>query len=153
MAMLRKQFPSMEGLYETTVYHTEGFKPIDYHKDFVQPIHVGSDHWGLLTNISLTNDQKKDTVIYYDSNIHFNRGSKGTWDVPPAVEWQAIQLLMASIQNHDLKHINIFTYPSHQQENGHDCGLHVIATMTTLLFGKTQERLFIKVNSENNCWT
>jgi hypothetical protein len=47
LRIVSKQFPHIQSLQSTSVYRTQGFRPIDSSKDFIQIVHAGIDHWAI----------------------------------------------------------------------------------------------------------
>ena len=132
LVLLKNYFGiNIQGFFDTGVYSTYGFKSINPELDFAQPIHTGSSHWSLLTNIGVPQEERKNTVYYFDSMIKMRPGSMTRAIVPPAVEWQVCQLLRNTQESNYIIKIR----PCSQQQNFSDCGLFALANCTNICFG------------------
>ncbi len=138
--LLKMQFPELNALFPTTLYLGTGFPCINPSHDFIQPIHAGSDHWAVLTNIFVEKDQRHNTVILYDSMIRMENNSRTKCIISSAVFWQANQLLHSKGSN--MSNITIRVHPCMQQSNAWDCGPFAIANCIMLAYGKDPQ--FVK---------
>jgi hypothetical protein len=135
--IMETQFPDIQCSQSTCLYKTQGFLAVDSSRDFVQIAHGGISHWGLITNIGLTAEEREDSVIVYDSLTVLD--AKRTPQVLPAFEWQACQLLKNSTKNNPI--INIQMRSCQQQVTMHECGDFAILNAITLAFGKSPEHV------------
>ena len=138
--LLKHQFPDITGFQFPWIYQVyDGFNAVDG-QAFIQPMHSGSDHWALMTNIGISPEGKMNEVIIYDSKVSFHTGSKTQCITKSAMEWQACQLLrQSSIPVPESIIIN--TYPCEQQQNGYDCGPFTLANAISLAFGINPEEI------------
>jgi hypothetical protein len=93
----------------------------------------------------LTQEERKETVILYDSFTHLDQKHRPTL-VHPTYEWQVAQLLKKSSTGSVLK---IQVRSCQQQANRlsinlHDCGLYAIMNSVSLALGKSPEHIFYK---------
>ena len=136
--LLREKFGTKyQGLFDTTLYHDKGFEAINPLQDFIQPIHTGSSHWSVITNIGVPEIERQQTVIYYDSLVKLKEGSKTRVEIPPAVTWQICQLMKKSEESNLIVKIRKCS----QQQNYSDCGFYTIANCVSLCFGIDIEEL------------
>ncbi len=147
LVLMRRQFPHIKSLQDTVDYKFSGFKSIDPSKPFLQPTHSGALHWALLSNICLSQEEKESgtKVCLYDSMVHLSRESDAQAEIPSAVSWQVAQLYRKESWT-DSAPIDIYGMPCAQQENGFDCGMHVIMNMTALAFGHDPSQIAYKSN-------
>ena len=112
-ALLRQQFPLIQGLSNTLLQLR---KPIKTIENGIQIVHDRSNHWVVVSNIT----SSQDTVNVYDSI--FSSISDGTREV-------VMNLFKV---NSDTK----ICLPQMQKQNGeNDCGLFAIAVAVLLLHG------------------
>ena len=145
LLLMKKQFPHIQGLQDTVDYKHCGLKRVSPPAIFLQPAHSGALHWTLLTNIPLSEKEREEgnKVCVFDSMVHLSKRSELEADIPCAVLWQAAQI-------HRKKHwkeavpIDVYGMPCPQQENGHDCGMHVVMNMVALAFGYNPSKIVYK---------
>ncbi len=135
---LQKQHPNVSALFPTTLYMSTGFPKIDFCKDFIQPIHAGSDHWAVLTNIFVDPKERHNTVILFDSLVVMEKNSRTKCNINPAVFWQAAQLLQKDFRQAQANEWGLIVkvYPCMQQSNAWDCGIFCIANVLALVAGR-----------------
>ena len=138
--VMKKQFPEIEGFYDTLLYTSRGYDSVPSEQVFIQPCHSGSIHWTLLTNINVDQEQRDRKVCLYDSLVNFKYQSKVDCDVPPAIEWQAAQLIPKENCSNG-KVIEIQVTPFEQQQNGSDCGVFTMFNGIALANGYLPEEI------------
>ena len=138
--LMKKQFPEIEGFNDTVLYTSRGYDSVSSDKVFIQPCHSGSIHWTLLTNINVQQEERGRKVCLYDSLVNFKYQSKVDCDVPPAIEWQAAQLIPKENCRNG-KVIEILVTPCEQQQNGSDCGVFTMFNGIALANGYLPEEL------------
>jgi Ulp1 family protease len=122
-----KNFAPMQ---DTLNYKTNGMIPHETARNIIQPIHSGDLHWSMVTTIGLSQAEKLNTIILYDSMTQFK--DDGTPDIKPRVAWQAAQLLRATNNGSS---IFIEVRACHQQINLVDCGMFAVANSVSLALG------------------
>ncbi len=146
LLLMKAQFPEIQGLQDTVDYKITGFRKIDPSKPFLQPVHSGALHWALLTNIPLNQTERQgNAVCLFDSMIRLSRQSDSQADIPSAIMWQVAQLYKKNNWK-EAEPIDVHGMPCAQQENGHDCGMHVIMNLTALAFGYDPSKIVFKTN-------
>ncbi len=147
LLMMKNQFPHIKGLQDTVDYKHSGLKRVDPPDIFLQPAHSGALHWTLLTNMSLTDEERKEgnKICLFDSMVHLSKRSEFEAEVPSAVMWQAAQLCRKKQWKKAIP-IDVYGMPCAQQENGHDCGMHTIMNMVALAFGHDPSKIVYKSN-------
>ncbi len=141
-AMLKKKFPHIKGFEHTTVYQNVGLSSIAPEDEFIQIVHAGSNHWAVLTNIGINEIEREKTVKLYDSFVSLSRNSNNNVQIPPAIVWQACQLLRKPYvhsQPESTIYVKVMSCP--QQENGWDCGPLALANAIALAHGLLPENL------------
>jgi hypothetical protein len=117
-------------MQDTLNYKTNGMIPHETARNIIQPIHSGDLHWSMVTTIGLSQAEKLNTIILYDSMTQFK--DDGTPDIKPRVAWQAAQLLRATNNGSS---IFIEVRACHQQINLVDCGMFAVANSVSLALG------------------
>ena len=136
-ALMRTQFPHII-CHDTFDYQVlAGFPPAKG-KKFIQIVHSGTDHWAVLTNQGVSEENSNSQVIVYDSLVQLQGKTKCL--VKPAVEWQACQLLKRGTDPHP-EPIVVHTFPCQQQNNGYDCGVFALANAISLAFNLKPEEI------------
>ncbi len=139
LVLLKIQFPNIGSFQDTYTYRDDqgGFMAVNSSVPFIQPVHSGLSHWSVLTNIG-TADSSRDKIVLYDSMTNLSKNSNEKAVIPGAVYTQAAQLLK---DKSGRTNITIQILPCQQQRNATDCGLHVIANMSALAFGKNPSEI------------
>ncbi len=146
MLLMKKQFPHVQGLQDTVDYKSSGMERTDPRLPIIQPAHSGGMHWTLLSNMILTEeDRKRQKICLYDSMIHLRKESDFQQEIPSAIEWQACQILCKE-KHEDSEAIDIIGMPCEQQKNSQDCGLHVVQNMVTLAMGLDPSTIIYEQN-------
>ncbi len=145
--LLKQQFPEIQSLQDTVDYKVLGLKKVDPSKPFIQPVHSGAFHWALLTNIPLSQEERSagNKICLFDSLVHLEKDSETQCKIPPAITWQAAQLLKKE-KEEEVVGIDIICMPCEQQQNAHDCGIFVICNMTAVALGYTPSSVAYKGN-------
>jgi hypothetical protein len=115
--LLRKQFPTMNGLMSTTLGPIGQFDVM--RGDFVQILHNGSLHWVCVSNVT----RRSSSVNLSDSMFY---GSIAT-----SIKEQ-IASMLHEVDNDE---IEILVQPVQQQTNSTDCGVFALAFATAVCFG------------------
>jgi hypothetical protein len=131
-ALLKKQFPGMQGLNSTLQYQVEGYPQVDPNKDFIQILH-GGNHWAIVSNIFVPQENRHNTVILYDSLISFDGKSLNRPKQNNLFNLQIAQLLRNDSSSKSNLYVQV--QPCHQQTDGHSCGMFAIANAISLAYG------------------
>ena len=137
--LLKRQFPTLQGLESIITSMHFGIEPIDFNQDFIQILTSGGDHWVMITNIGVDSSRRDREVILYDSMILFDRGSQTTVTPSPSVTKGACQLIAAD-ENQSSSTITFSIRSCEQQKNGTDCGLFAIGNSILVAHGLMPER-------------
>jgi hypothetical protein len=90
--LFNNQFKSFQRMQQTFLADcATGLKKIKVKEDFIQPVHAADNHWAMVTNIGVPQDEREFTTIAYDSLI--NMVSKDQCQIREKMKWQAVQLL------------------------------------------------------------
>ena len=140
--LLKSKFPDIAGLEPTTTFEESRFTPING-KVFMQFLYTGYSHWVLVTNIGLTEDERQNTVLLYDSLLSFQENSNESIDIMPPITWQVRQLLSEPGSNLDY-HIKVMH--CHQQKDSYSCGDRAIAASVCLVNNTRPEDIVLLPN-------
>ena len=131
--LLHQQFPTLQGLQHSSLYKVYGFEAIDPQKDFLQICHAGYEHWVVLTNIGIPQNERSHKIRLYDSLIQLSPGYSDRCVERSAIDWQVCQIMRNQSSPECLKkNITMEIMPCQQQNNCFDCGIFAIANAFTL---------------------
>ena len=140
--LLKSKFPDIAGLEPTTTFEESRFAHVNG-KVFMQFLYTGFSHWVLVTNIGLTDDERQNTVLLYDSLLSFQKNSNNIIDIMPPITWQVRQLLKEPGNNFDY---TIKVMPCHQQTDNYSCGDRAIAAAVSLVHNIRPEGIVLLSN-------